>query len=356
MFVCHESRKAVWSSGRSASLRMVAVGCCAIFAALAAQGGVRAGVIDMYTVTQAGVRKYFFDTDTANATLDSAFITITATTGGSTGLNNSQTALVRGDNLYVAWQDNVGEIQVYNRFTGARIERLATPPVATQMVWGPDKNGDGIEEIYVTMWSGSIGYVPTAGTGKGIVTNLVTGLGNSTYGLAISADQAHLYVGNRDGGTIRKYNTSDGSFTGQTASGLTTVGGMTLSGTNVYATNPAASPLQQPLWQVDAAALTGGTTFSTSPQTTFNGAGYVTAGPDATGDGIPDLFVGDWGNSRLVMVNRSTGATTTILSGFATRSVVFAVPEPSAGLLAFVGGVVALSFGFARKTRGRSGG
>jgi hypothetical protein len=352
----HDLRADVCISGRSASLRWVAVGCCAVFAALAAHGVVRSEVLDMYFINGGGpegvVRKFFFNTETASATLDPAFATIGSRTVAGVSVFGPQTALVRNDNLYVSMQDSAGSIQVYNRYTGTWIEQLAAVPVATQIVWGPDKNGDGISDIYVTEWGGNISYVPTTGSNKGVVTNLVTGLGNTTYGLAISADQSHLYVGNRTDGTIRKYNTTDGSFTGQTISSVTNVGGMTISGTNLYATQVLTSG-NHPLWQVAAGDLTGLTTFSSG----FADAGYVLEGPDVTGDSIPDLFVGDSGNSRLVMVNRSTGATTNILTGYGNaRSVVFAVPEPSCLLLAFVGGVAALSCGFVRKTRGRCSG
>ena len=295
-------------------------------ATLAVASFAQAALFDMYLPTTIGVQKYTYDNVAQTATLDTGF-----SCPEETGvLRSPQSVLVEGDNLYVSWQDSTGVINVNNRHTGEFIEKLADVPVATEMVWGPDKDGDGNADLLITEWMGTVDYVPTQGTNKGTVTALVSGLSSTTYGLAVSDDQTKLYVGNRGANTVTMYNMSDGTYAGAVATVGGPIGGLDIAGSYLYGTEPTVNGAG--LHRLNASDLTGLSTFGSG----LNDCGYVLLGPDYNGDSVGDLYAGHIDN--LTVLDGATGATLgslvqASLGGF--RGPAF-VPVPEPGTLALL--------------------
>src|SRR5262249_27876848 len=145
----------------------------------------------------AGLYKYAYDTNTHDTTL---LWSVPMPYPGQPNRQSPGAIAVGSDAVYVACDDG-GRIGRYDKATGADLGDLTPLSQAQGLVWGPDGNGDGVQDLYASDYNtggGHVWRIPTAGPGAGTPVAFLSGLG-TVKAIAFGPD-GNLYVGERDTG------------------------------------------------------------------------------------------------------------------------------------------------------------
>jgi hypothetical protein len=170
-------------------------------------------------------------------------------------------------------------------------------------IFGPDANGDGKPDLYVTSADTNAVLRYDSVTGSYIDTFVTPGSGglSSPVGLAYGSDN-NLYVTSYGSNQLLRYNGTTGAFIDVVSSNLSSPEGITLGpdGKLYIATFGTNEVLQY-----DGSSLNS---FVTAASGGLSKPRYALFGPDANGDGKQDLYVTSEGNNTILCYDGVSGA------------------------------------------------
>ena len=293
-----------------------------------------AAVMDMYVSYVFGVKKYAYDTTTHMATEDENFSLPTVTEQ----LQQPQGILVGPDNLlYVAGQDS-HTVSRYNRTTGDFVDVLATWGASyapTGISFGPDNSGDGVPDLYVAQWSGTVDRVPTAGADAGTIYTFTSGGSlTMTSDVAIGPDNNLYAVGVSK--FVEKFDGTNGAWISTFATQADNSISLEFSadGSSLFTTRY----VKLPNGGINKFDGTSGATIAEPFGTGVTYGMSAVVGPDHNGNGVDDIYVGhpiapDNGSQVDVFDGLTGDNIGPLISLDRPKFVAFAVPEPSTAVI-----------------------
>jgi glucose/arabinose dehydrogenase len=130
--------------------------------------------------------------------------------------------LFRAGYLYVG-SDYSNQVKRFDATTGAFVDVFVTPGSGglngiAAMEFGPDANGDGVSELYVSSGNSVLRYDGV--TGQPVGTYITPGSGglSSASGLTFDSTNTYVYVASSGSNQVLKYNAQTGAFVGVAAS------------------------------------------------------------------------------------------------------------------------------------------
>ncbi len=218
-------------------------------------------------------------------------------------------------NLYVSRQSSPPRIERFVGGTGAALGVFASAggmASPTGLTFGPDRNADGIDDLYVSNEGNNsvVAFSGADGSSLGVV--VASGLGglSGAQDVAIGPD-GNIYVTSFNTDQVLRY-TPAGAFIGSFATAFSDgpSGIVFLDDGDAVVANRNNDRINR---------YDGGVPFlGVFAQVTADGlncASFLTFGPDQTGDGVPELFVSAYHQD---VVKRFNGATGAYINDFAT--------------------------------------
>jgi hypothetical protein len=171
------------------------------------------------------------------------------------------------------------------------------------MIFGPDGNHDGVQDLYVVDINLNAVLRYDGLTGAFIDTFVSPDSGglNSPFDLTYGPD-GNLYVSSNVSNQVLRYNGTTGAFIDAFVSGLSAPDGITFGGDgSLYIANQGTNEVLR----YKAGTLSA---FVTAGSGSLNQPRRAIFGPDANGDGIQDLYVASQGNGKVLRYDGLAGA------------------------------------------------
>jgi hypothetical protein len=216
-------------------------------------------------------------------------------------------ATIRNDDATISVGDasaieGSNTLKFLDRFVSNGSGGLARPRGST---FGPDGNGDGVQDLYVTSADTHAVLRYDGVTGAFIDTFVAAGSGglSSPVDLAFSLDGRQLYVTSFGSNQLLRYDGTTGAFSDVVSSALSGPEGITLGPDgSLYVANFYTNEVLR------YNTSSGLTSFVSASSGTLTGPRKAVLGPDANGDGIQDLYVTSESNSKVLRFDGLTGA------------------------------------------------
>jgi hypothetical protein len=192
-------------------------------------------------------------------------------------------------------------LKLLDRFVSNGSGGLARPRGA---IFGPDANGDGKPDLYVTSADTNAVLRFDGVTGSYIDTFVAPGSGglHSPVDLAYGSD-GKLYVTSYSSNQLLRYDGTTGAFIDVVSNTLSGPEGITLGPDgNLYIANYGTNEVLR------YNTTSGLTSFVPAGSGGLSGPRKAIFGPDANGDGIQDLYVTSESNSKVLRFDGVTGA------------------------------------------------
>lgn len=202
-------------------------------------------------------------------------------------------------NLYVASRNN-NQVLRYNGTTGAFAKRLDIPVDPAGVAFGPDANGDGVQELYVAGANTDSIVRYDGDTGEYIDTFVPPRSGGLRNPTALRIDGGFIYVASAGTNQVLKFNANTGAFAGvaATGNGINIPSGIAIRNGVLFVGNAGANSVLR------FSATTGGFLgVFVAP-----GAGGLAAPRGLAFDTAGNLLVASTANKKVLKYNGTTGA------------------------------------------------